>query len=477
MEELIAEQTDLQTIQQQLSEKVFTLPELVQTYLDRIEAQKDLNAFLATFDDYALAKAEEVQKKIEQGTAGPLAGMVLGIKDLLVMKDQEVNASSRILQGFESQFTATAVQRAIEADSIIIGRQNCDEFGMGASNENSAFGPVLNPVNKDYVSGGSSGGSAVAVKAGLCLASLGTDTGGSVRQPSAFCGVYGLKPSYGRISRYGLIAYASSFDCVGAIATNPDDLARILQVVAGPDPSDNTSADIELAQYAEEPKKQTYKMAYLEEALHHEAVHEDVRQAYQAKVDELKSEGHTLEPVEMNLLDYLVASYYILITAEASSNLARYDGVRYGYRASAVEDLEDMYKRTRSEGFGPEVKRRIMLGTFVLSADYYDAYYTRAQKVRRLISDYAEDLFQTYDFLLTPSTPSPAFKFGEKMDDPLSMYMADLFTVFPSMTGRPALNIPAGESTEGLPIGLQLVGKAFAEKQLLDFARLEKQRR
>lgn len=448
------------------------LPELVQSYLNRINEKKHLNAFLETFDEEALTQAETIEEKIKKGTAGKLAGLVLGIKDLLVYAGHEVNASSKILRGYKSLFTATSVQRAIEEDAIIIGRQNCDEFGMGASNENSGFGPVLNNIDNSLVPGGSSGGSAVAVSANLCMASLGTDTGGSVRQPAAFTGIYGLKPTYGRVSRFGLIAYASSFDTVGVLANNPKDVGLILEAIAGKDENDNTSRKEPVEEYAqfEELSQQKYRVAYLEEALTAEFVDQEIKDKLQETIQRLKDLGHYVEGIKLDMLEHCLPTYYILTTAEASSNLARFDGVRYGYRSGAGKDVEGMYKKTRSEGFGPEVKRRIMLGTFVLSASYYDAYYTRAQKVRRLLKDYSEKAFLNADVILMPTTPTLPFKLGDRTEDPLSMYYADLFTTFASIAGLPALNVPAGINSSGIPIGLQLVGSPLSEKTILALA-------
>ncbi len=448
------------------------LTDKVNEYLGAIEAKKDLNAFLDVYADEALARAAEVESKMAAGTAGPLAGMVIGLKDVLAHKGHGLQAGSKILSGFKSQFTGTAVQRLIDADAVIIGRQNCDEFAMGSSNENSAFGPVRNAADPTRVSGGSSGGSAVSVQAGLCDASIGSDTGGSVRQPAAFCGVYGLKPTYSRISRWGLVAYGSSFDCIGPFAKNLEDLGKLLTVMAGPDDNDATVSRRPVENYT--PGNGLEKKARFgvpRQAVEGAGLHPDVSSALNKAMDRLRAAGHNVEVYDFPMLDYLLPCYYILTTAEASSNLARYDGVKYGYRDMEALTLEDMYKNTRSKGFGAEVKRRIFLGTFVLSANYYDAYFTKAQRVRRLIKDENERLLSNFDFLLMPTTPSPAFKIGEKTEDPIEMYLADIFTVQANVTGQAGLSIPAGTTAEGLPIGLQLMGRHFEENDLLKAGR------
>lgn len=458
-----------------------TCRQLVDHYLARIDEHQHLNVFTEVYADEARQQADAVDQKIASGTAGRLAGMVIGIKDVLSYTGHAVRAGSRILENFTAQFTATAVQRLLDEDVIIIGRQNCDEFAMGSSNENSAFGPVRNAADTDRVPGGSSGGSAVAVQAGLCLASIGSDTGGSVRQPAAFCGVVGLKPTYGRVSRWGLIAYASSFDCIGPIANNADDVALLLEIMAGPDEFDSTISSQPVQSYstAQLPNR-PLRIAYLRDGVESEGVDQSIREATQASIDALQQAGHTVEPVDLTLLQYLLPTYYILTTAEASSNLSRFDGVRYGYRSVATDtpalDLLSLYKKSRTEGFGKEVRRRILLGTFALSASYYDAYYTKAQQVRRLIRQETERLFEQYDFLLSPTTPTPAFKLGEKTgqdsgSDPLQMYLADIFTVQANVVGYPAISIPNGTDAAGLPIGLQFMAPLFAEGQLVALAK------
>ena len=445
---------------------------LVKHYLEQIEANKNLNVFLEVYTNEALKQAETVDQKIKDGTAGRLAGMVIGLKDVLAYENHGLQASSKILNGFQSQFTATAVERILAEDAIIIGRQNCDEFAMGSSNENSAFGPTFNFADPTRVPGGSSGASAVAVQADMCLASLGSDTGGSVRQPAAFCGVVGLKPTYSRVSRWGLIAYASSFDCIGPITKTVEDAALLLEIIAGADEHDSTVSHLEVPTYSQNltPKKQ-YRLAYMREALESEGLDEDVRNNTKEKIEQLKAEGHIVEAVDYPLMKYLLPTYYILTTAEASSNLSRFDGVRYGHRAAGVKNLEQLYKKSRGEGFGAEVRRRIILGTFVLSADYYDAYYTKAQRVRRLIKEATDQILSKYDFLISPTTPTPAIKIGEKSDDQLQMFLMDIFTVQANVIGNPCISIPNGENSDGLPIGIQILGKNFDESNMLAFAK------
>lgn len=463
----------LSQIKEAIQEGKSTCQQLVEFYLRRIEEKKHLNAFLEVYTEEAREQARRVDEKIANGTAGKLAGMVVGLKDVLCHKDHGLQSGSRILEGFISQFNGTAVERLLAEDAIVIGRQNCDEFAMGSSNENSAFGPVLNDADNQRVPGGSSGGSAVAVQADLCLISLGSETGGSVRQPAAFCGIIGIKPTYGRISRYGLVAYGSSFDAIGIFAKNVEDCALVLEVIAGQDEYDSTSASKEVPAYSQLLQKQEkpYRIAYTRNTLEAEGLNAEIKSSVQQKIQWLEEQGHSVEPVEFPLLDYLLPTYYILTTAEASSNLSRFDGVKYGYRSSNAPNLEGMYKKTRSEGFGEEVKRRIMLGTFVLSASYYDAYYTKAQKVRRLIKEATEELLSAYDFLLLPTTPTTAFKLGEHTADPLEMYLADLFTVQANLSGLPAISIPNGNDSAGMPIGLQVVASAFEEDKLFAFSK------
>ena len=450
-----------------------TVEGLVKGYLARIRSNAHLNAFNEVFDEEALSRSKIVDERIKAGTAGKLAGMVIGIKDNICYKGHKVSASSKILEGFTSIYSSTIVERLLAEDAIIIGRCNCDEFAMGASNENSYFGPVRNYADNTKVPGGSSGGSAVAVQADMCHAAIGTDTGGSVRQPASFCGLVGLKPTYGSISRHGIIAYASSFDQVGPITKSVEDAALLLEIMAGADDYDSTLSTAAVPSYsnrlaADSSKK---KIAYIQQAITSPGVDPEVKSTLVLYIDKLRADGHTVTPIAFEYLDYIVPAYYILATAEASSNLARYDGVHYGYRSPAATDLQSTYKRSRSEGFGKEVKRRIMLGTFVLSAGYYDAYYAKAQKVRRLIQEKTDSLLEEYDFILTPTAPEPAFDIGKTEKDPVVMYLYDIFTVQASLAGVPAISLPAGTNNEGLPLGLQLLTKRFAEQELLNFSK------
>lgn len=458
-------------IQKSLEKKETDCQAIVSYYLQNIQTKAHLNAFVEVYEQSALNQAKKIDEKLASGKAGKLAGMVIGIKDVLCYQGHESNASSNILAGYEAQFTTTAVQRLIDQDAIILGRLNCDEFGMGSSNENSAHGKVLNAADEGRVPGGSSGGSAVAVQANLCTASLGTDTGGSVRQPAAFTGVIGMKPTYSRVSRWGLIAYASSFDTIGVFSHTVKDNAQIMEVMAGHDEFDSTSSRKPVLHYSEllhfEKKA---KVAYLKETIESPSLQPEIKEHTLAILDKLKSEGHEVQEVNFPLLEYVLPTYYILTTAEASSNLSRFDGVKYGYRSPNAHNLESMYKMTRSEGFGEEVKKRIMLGTFVLSASYYDAYFTKAQKVRRLIKDFTEDLLNDFDYIIMPTTPSSAFKFGEHRDDPVAMYLEDLFTVQASVSGVPAISIPNGTDSDGMPIGLQVITNSFKEAELYAFS-------
>ena len=460
----------LRDIREALREGRLTCEAIVTHYLERINARSELNAFVEVYREDALERARQVDDRLRSGTAGRLAGLVIGIKDVISHKGYGLQAGSKILTGYRSPYHATVVERILEEDAIIIGRQNCDEFAMGSSNENSYFGPVANAAAPDRVPGGSSGGSAVAVQAGFCHASLGSDTGGSVRQPASFCGVVGLKPTYGRVSRWGLIAYASSFDCIGPITRSVEDAALLLEIIAGQDDADSTVSSQPVPSYASSLAwSGKARVAYLRESIESDAVQPEVREQTRVLLRKLRELGHTVEPVEFTSTRHLLPTYYILTTAEASSNLSRFDGVRYGYRAAAAADLEDMYKRSRSEGFGREVKRRILLGTFVLSASYYDAYYTKAQRVRRLILEETRSVLDQYDFIVSPVAPTTAFKKGEKVQDPLQMYLADIFTVQANVTGLPALSVPNGADNQGLPIGFQLMAAAFDEARLLSF--------
>ena len=463
---------NLKALQDDLVQKKYALKSVVSHYLDQIAVQKHLNVFLEVYAEEALARADDLQSRLDSGQpVGKLFGLVVGIKDVLVFKDHKVRAASKILEGFESQFTGTAVQRLIDEDAIIIGIQNCDEFAMGSSTENSAYGPTLNAADNSRVPGGSSGASAVAVQAGLCMVSLGTDTGGSVRQPAAFCGVVGIKPTYSRVSRYGLIAFASSFDCIGIFSNNIYDNAAALAVIAGHDDFDSTVSRQEVPNYPDKLSiNKKLKIAYVKETIENSALQQEIKEATLQKIEYLKEQGHTVEEVTFPHLEYLLPTYYILITAEASSNLSRFDGVRYGYRAPEAHNMEIMYKLSRTQGFGEEVKRRIMLGTFVLSASYFDAYYTKAQKVRRIIRDETRELLAEYDFVVLPTTPTTAFPLGAQTENPAEMYLADVFTVQANVCGIPAISIPNGVDQNNLPIGLQIMTDVFKEDELYAFA-------
>lgn len=449
-----------------------TCVEAVRFYVDAIAARPGLNAYLEVFAQEALAKAAELDAHRASGaTIGKLHGVVVGIKDVICYKGHAVSAGSKILENFTSVYNATAVEKLLEQEAIIIGRQNCDEFAMGSSSENSAFGPVKNALDETRVPGGSSGGSAVSVQAGLAMVSLGSDTGGSVRQPADFCGVVGLKPSYGRISRYGLIAYASSFDQIGIFAQSVEDAALVLEVISGKDNFDSTVSQQEVPAFSNLGPAKKYKIAYFKQALEHPGLDPEIRTAVQGLIEQLRSQGVQVDPIEFNLLDQVVPTYYVLTTAEASSNLSRFDGVRYGHRTSIQNvDLNQLYKASRTEGFGKEVQRRILLGTFVLSSGYFDAYFTKAQQVRRILWNKANEVFAGYDLLISPTVPAPAFKLGEKSEDQVAMFLADIYTVFANLVGIPAISIPLFQHSNGMPFGLQLMSSHFQESDLLQFS-------
>jgi aspartyl-tRNA(Asn)/glutamyl-tRNA(Gln) amidotransferase subunit A len=444
--------------------------EAVHHYLSQIEKSKHLNAFVHVFAEEAIQKAAELDKKRKTGNAiGKLHGVVIAIKDVICYKDHPLTAASGILKNFTSLYSATAIEKLLQEEAIIIGVCNCDEFAMGSANENSAYGNVLNAIDETRVPGGSSGGSAVAVQAGLCMISLGSDTGGSVRQPADFCGIVGLKPTYGRISRYGLIAYASSFDQIGIFASNVGDASKVLEMIAGADEYDSTVSQKPVEKYSETLKEnKNFRFAYFKETLENPSLDTEIADGINKLIEQIKSEGHEVNALSFEYLDYIVPAYYILTTAEASSNLSRYDGVRYGYRSAKLStDLTEFYKHNRSEGFGKEVKRRIMLGTFVLSTGYYDAYFTKAQKVRRKLVEKTQLVFNEFDFILMPTSPSVAFKIGEKTDDPIAMYLADIYTVFANLTGIPGISLPLFKHSNGMPFGVQLMAKQFNELSLL----------
>ncbi len=446
--------------------------QLVNHYLQNIEDKKHLNAFLEVWADEALSRATLIDEKIKLGTAGRLAGVVVALKDVLAYENHKVGSSSKILEGFESLYSATVVQRLFNEDAIFIGRTNCDEFAMGASNENSAYGPVKNAADESRVPGGSSGGSAVAVQADMCHCALGSDTGGSIRQPSAFTGTFGFKPTYGLISRFGLLAYASSFDQIGPMTKSLEDNMLLTEIMAGFDQHDATMRQQPADKYTTAVAPKKAKFAVMNEAIHHPGVAEEVKSSFKILIQNLESAGHEITYFDFPLLEQLVPAYYVLTTAEASSNLSRYTGMLYGKRSENSHDLESTYTLSRTEGFGPEVKRRIMLGTFVLSSDHYDAYYSKAQKVRRVIQDQTNAVLENVDAILIPTTSTPAFKFGEKSKDPIAMYLADLFTVQANLAGNPAISLPLFETEAGLPMGIQLMGKSFKEQELFNLSQL-----
>lgn len=442
-------------------------------YLSQIKKYQHLNAFIEVFEEEALQQAKTLDANRAAGKPlGKLHGVVIALKDVLCYKGHKVSAASKILQNFTSIYNATAVQKLLNEEAIIIGRNNCDEFAMGSSNENSFYGATKNGLEESLVPGGSSGGSAVAVQMQMCMVSLGSDTGGSVRQPADFCGIVGVKPSYGRVSRYGLIAYASSFDQIGVFANTVQDAALTLQVIAGADEFDSTVSGLPVDNYLDsisEGKK--YKLAYFRQAIEHEGLDKEIASSIKQKIEDLKSQGHTVEPVEFNLLDETIPTYYILTTAEASSNLSRFDGVKFGFRAEGnFSDLHEMYKQTRSKGFGKEVQRRIMLGTFVLSSGYFDAYFTKAQQVRQLLVNKTQEIFKNYDAIISPTVPTTAFKIGEKNTNPVEMYLADIYTVFANLVGISGISIPLFKHSNNMPFGLQIMTNNFEEAKLFAIA-------
>ena len=445
--------------------------EAVRYYLAAIQANAHLNAFLEVYESEALEQAAALDlQRINHSKISKLHGVVVGLKDVISYQSHHLSAGSKILENFIAIYNATAVDKLLEAGAIIIGRQNCDEFAMGSSSENSAYGHVKNSLDESRVPGGSSGGSAVSIQAGLCMVSLGSDTGGSVRQPADFCGVVGIKPTYGRISRYGLIAYASSFDQIGIFTNSIDDAAIVLEVISGGDDFDSTVSqkEVPLFEKALKETEKKYRIAYFKETLEHPGLDPLIRDQIEAFIKKITDVGHIVEPIDFKLLEYVVPTYYVLTTAEASSNLARYDGVKYGFRADSKDaDLTELYKSSRSLGFGKEVQRRILLGTFVLSAGYFDAYYTKAQQVRQLLSSQTEEIFSKFDAIISPTVPSPAFKIGEKSNDSIEMFLADIYTVFANLVGIPGISIPLFTHPNGMPFGLQVMTSHFEEVTLL----------
>ncbi len=505
--------SDFSSTQEQLKKGALTLPDLVENYLDRIEQKNpQINAYVSVDGDAARKEAEVIQKKIRNGSAGRLAGAVVGVKDVICEKGKVTSCASNILRNFESVYDATVIEKLRSEDAILLGRLNMDEFAMGSSSENTIYGPVRNPHDDSKVSGGSSGGSAAAVAGELCNIALGSDTGGSIRQPASYCGVVGVKPTYGRVSRHGLVAYASSFDCIGPLAHSVRDCAELLSTIAGFDPNDNTSSGLDVPDYASGLESSGTLRVGVPEEYFGEGLDDGVRKIVEDVIAQLeKDEKFNLVPIRIPHMKYSIATYYILATAEASSNLARYDGVRYGHRGDidevrkelrqekeAIEDkieladaagkndlIEEMakvdsplirlYKKSRTEGFGREVKRRILLGTYVLSAGYYDAYYAKAQKVRRLIKQDFDTAFSKVDVIVSPTAPTPAFDIGSNIDDPIQMYLNDIYTTSANLAGNCGISVPAGTHPDGLPVGIQFMGDKYQESKILQAGYLVEQ--
>lgn len=464
--------------QENLSLNKTSCLEAVNFYLDKIESSAELNAYVEVFKEESRERAKLLDSRRQEGLrCGKLHGVVISLKDVLGYEGHKVTAGSKMLENYTSIYNSTVVEKILAEDAIIIGTCNCDEFAMGNTNENSVYGRVKNALDHSKVPGGSSGGSAVAVQADLCMVSLGSDTGGSVRQPADFCGVYGFKPSYGAVSRHGLIAYASSFDQVGVISKNPEDAAKVFEVINGPDIYDSTVSKYQHSSFRSltdtEDTASVYKIAAIRNLINHDSLDIEIRQSIESLAAELKSEGHVVEEIDLDLVDYMVPAYYILTTAEASSNLSRYDGVRYGFRAEeSPEDIGDFYKKNRSLSFSKEVKKRIMLGTFVLSEGYYDAYYTKAQQVRNLLAMQAKEIFKKYDIILLPTVPSTAFEAGMMEKDPIAMYLADIYTIFANLCGIPGASVPLFRHSNGMPFGAQVLAARNNDVTLLEFSDL-----
>ena len=458
----------LKEIQEEIAAGNISCHELVKGHLRNISKHSDINAFVEVYDSEALEQAIKIDKKIKDQTAGKLAGLIVGIKDNICYKNHHSSAASKMLKTFKSSYSATVVDRLIEEDAIILGRLNCDEFAMGSSNENSTYGPTKNPINQLYVPGGSSGASAAAVKANLCQVALGTDTGGSIRQPAAFCGVMGLKPTYGLVSRHGLIAFASSFDQIGPLAKSTEDIFTVMNVISGTDQYDSTciGEKMTLEVFDSEKKK---SFAVFKEVLNFSGLNTSIKSKFKKTIRKLEEKGHTIKYIDLPLLEYLVPTYYILTTAEASSNLSRYDGIKYGHQAESKE-IDDLISTSRTEGFGKEVQRRILLGTYVLSAGYYDAYYTKAQQIRKLIQVQVKSILSENNYILIPTTPNLPFKIGQKNINPTQLYYEDIFTVIANLSGHPAVSFPIGEVENGFFASAQLIGKFFSESDLLGCA-------
>jgi aspartyl-tRNA(Asn)/glutamyl-tRNA(Gln) amidotransferase subunit A len=453
--------------------KQISASQLVENFYTRIKAEDGaINAWLTLSEDRAYAQAKRIDDLVSKGAPlPPLAGVPMGIKDVMVTKGVRTTAGSKILESFIPPYDCTAVAKLEAAGAIVLGKLNCDEFAMGSSNENSAYGPVHNPRDTSRVPGGSSGGSAAAVAAGMAVATLGSDTGGSIRQPASFCGVVGLMPTYGRVSRYGLIAFASSLDHIGPLTKTVEDAAILLGVIAGHDPMDSTSAKVPVPNYEADLAKPVSGVKIgIPKEYFGEGLDAQIRAVVEAGIARLRAAGCEIVPISLPHTAYAVPTYYVIATAEASANLARFDGVRYGHRAKGASTLSEMYRKSRDEGFGAEVKRRIMLGTYALSSGYYDAYYLKAQRVRTLLTRDFEEAFQKVDAIVTPTAPTAAFKIGEKSDDPLAMYLADIYTVTADLAGIPGISVPCGKPQSGLPIGLQVLGKHFDESTVLRVA-------
>jgi aspartyl-tRNA(Asn)/glutamyl-tRNA(Gln) amidotransferase subunit A len=469
---------NIPTYQKQLKEGEVSCKDTVAYYLDKIKNAIHLNAIIEVYANESIERAQFLDEKRKAGKAlGKLHGVIVTVKDLISHKDHKLSASSNMLKDFISIYDSTAVKKLLEEDAIIIGNCNCDEFAMGNTNENSFYGRVKNALDENKVSGGSSGGSAVAVQAGLCMASLGSDTGGSVRQPADFCGIVGMKPSYGTVSRYGLIAYASSFDQIGVFANNVEDVASVLEVISGPDDYDSTvnqqiSKEVIPSKLVKSNPKE-YRIALFKNAINHESLDPEIRNAIFELIENLRKDGYTVEEIDFDLIDYIVPAYYVLTTAEASSNLSRYDGVRYGYRdENNTTDLATFYKKNRGKGFGKEVKKRIMLGTFVLSEGYYDAYFTKAQQVRNLLALRTKEIFSSFDVVLLPTVPTTAFDAGMMEKDPIATYLADIFTVYANLTGIPGISLPLFKHSNGMPFGAQLLANKRDELTLLQLSQV-----
>jgi aspartyl-tRNA(Asn)/glutamyl-tRNA(Gln) amidotransferase subunit A len=463
----------IREIHEQLIRKQRSATEITQAALEQIQAvEPKLHSFLCVTADQALEQAKRIDQQLAAGEEiGLLAGIPIGIKDVICTQGVPTTCGSKILQQFVPPYNATVMEKLLDAGAVIVGKTNCDEFAMGSSTENSAYGVTYNPWDLERVSGGSSGGSAAAVAAGECVATLGSDTGGSIRQPASFCGVFGIKPTYGLVSRYGLIAYGSSLDQIGPFTRTVEDAAILLNAIAGYDPRDSTSLNVKIPDYTQCLKSDIkgLKVGLITETLG-EGIDSEVKQSIQQGIQQLKDLGAEFHEISCPNFRYGLASYYLIATSEASSNLARFDGVKYGYRSSEAENLLEMYNETRAAGFGAEVKRRIMLGTYALSAGYYDAYYLKAQKVRTLIKQDFDRAFEQVDVLVCPTAPTPAFKVGENSDDPLSLYLGDIMTITINLAGVPALSIPCGFNTQGLPIGLQMIGNVLQEETILKLA-------